>query len=188
MPATSASVVLHPVVQFPLKELKTHPENKFKCKLEIINNCDQQSNETLPHSLSSSSCTSCSSSGSHRSYTCLKSTSEESLLSSGMNSSSSTASYFSLLSFSPDSPPHSPCNRPSTPTVPPKLANLQLRLWKRKLASLSFTSAAQTASRTLMTKRFGTPKTCIRRPDGVWIARFHDRHKVQHCGLLQLAA
>lgn len=128
MPATSASVVLHPVVQFPLKELKTHPENKFKCKLEIINNCDQQSNETLPHSLSSSSCTSCSSSGSHRSYTCLKSTSEESLLSSAMNSSSSTASYFSLLSLSPDSPPHSPCNRPSTPTVPPKLANLQLRL------------------------------------------------------------
>lgn len=122
MPATSASVVLHPVVQFPLKELKTHSE------IEIINNCDQQSNETLPHSLSSSSFTSCSSSGSHRSYTCLKSTSEESLLSPGMNSSSSTASYFSMLSLSPHSPPHSPCRRPSTPTVPLQLANLQPRL------------------------------------------------------------
>jgi|MDSW01.3.fsa_nt_gb hypothetical protein len=135
MPATSASVVLHPVIEFPLKVLKTGPENKRGYQLssaEIINNCDQRSNETLAHSPSSSSYTSSPSSRSDRSYTYLKSTSEESLLSSGMYSSSSTASCLSLLPLSAPASAHSlrpTCNWSSTsPTVSHRLRTLQLRL------------------------------------------------------------
>lgn len=135
MPATSASVVLHPVFEFPLKVLKTGPENKRDYQLssaEIINNCDQHSNKTVAHSPSSSSYTSSPSSRSDRSYTYLKSTSEESLLSSGMHSSSSTASCVSLLQLSAPASPHS--LRPTyswsstSPTMSHRLRTLQLRL------------------------------------------------------------